>query len=136
MKQISNFNTKASSRGAHFNTGNGPAMLPIDIGHKTYLGLMDPDAAFWSLVAKGSLDEALASGGAFMKKFLRCRSKFLAEMDTLRSGLTPSAVYFNPTDRCNLNCSYCYIPETMRKDGASITPRQLVEALGDRKSVV
>jgi uncharacterized protein len=46
-------------------------MLPIDIGHKTYLGLMDPDAAFWSLVAKGSLDEALASGGAFMKKFLR-----------------------------------------------------------------
>ncbi len=130
MKQISNFNTKASSRGAHLNTGNGPTMLPVDIGHATYFGLLDPDAAFWSLVAKENLAEALASGGAFMKTFRRGRSKFLAEMDILRSGLTPSAVYFNPTDLCNLNCSYCYIPETMRKGGASMTPRQLVEALG------
>ena len=50
-------------------------------------------------------------------------------MDTLRSGLTPSAVYFNPTDLCNLNCAYCYIPESMRNSGVSMTPQQLVEAL-------
>ena len=130
MKSTFSFNTKASSRGAHLNTGNGPAMLPVDIGHTTYFGLMDPDAAFWSLVAKEKLSEALASGGTFMRKILASRGKFLAEMNTLRSGLMPSAVYFNPTDRCNLNCSYCYIPETMRRRGASMTPQQLVEALG------
>ena len=130
MKQIASFNSKAMSHGAHLNTGNGPAMLPVDIGHPTYFGLIDPDAAFWSLAAKENLAEALASGGAFTKAFRRSRRKFLAEMETLRSGLTPSAVYFNPTDRCNLNCPYCYIPEAMRKGGVSMTPRQLVEALG------
>src|SRR6516165_6373295 len=100
----------ASSRGVHFNTGNGASMLPIDIGHATHMGLIDPDAAFWSLIAKNHLAEALASGGSFMKQFARHRKKFLAEMDALRSDLVPSAVYFNPTDRCNLDCTYCYIP--------------------------
>jgi len=130
MKRTSSFKTKASSGGAYVNTGNGPAMLPIDIGHSTHFGLLDPDTAFWSLAAKDKLAEALASGGAFIRAILHKRSQFLAEMDTLRSGLTPSAVYFNPTDRCNLNCAYCYIPETMRKRGASMTPERLVEALG------
>jgi uncharacterized protein len=51
-------------------------------------------------------------------------------MDALRGGLTPSAVYFNPTDRCNLNCSYCYIPDDMRRGGVSMTPEQLIKALG------
>jgi uncharacterized protein len=119
----------ASSRGMHFNTGNGPAMLPIDIGHSTHIGLIDPDAAFWSLIAKDHLAEALASGGPFMKQLVRRRKQFLAEMDTLRSGLLPSAVYFNPTDRCNLDCSYCYIPSNMRRRGATMTPDQLIQAL-------
>lgn len=124
----------ASSRGVHFNTGNGPSMLPIDIGHGTHVGLIDPDAAFWSLVAKEHLAEALTSGGSFMKQFSRRRKRFLAEMDTLRSGLAPSAVYFNPTDRCNLNCSYCYIPESMRRRGTTMTPERLVQALGILKN--
>ncbi len=36
---------------------------------------------------------------------------FVQEMGVLRFGLKPSAVYFNPAERCNLNCDYCYIPE-------------------------
>ena len=129
MKQTSKSSSKASS-GAHLNTGNGPTIMPVDIGHSTYFGLMDPDSAFWSLVAKVKLSEALAGGQELMKTFRLGRSRFLAEMDTLRGGLIPSAVYFNPTDLCNLNCSYCYIPETMRKGGVSMTPQQLVDALG------
>lgn len=119
----------ASSRGLHFNTGNGPALLPIDIGHAEYMGLIDPDAAFWSLVKKDRLADALASGGSFMKQYLRRREDLLAEIDALRFGLVPSAVYFNPTDRCNLNCAYCYIPESMRQRGKTMTPERLIEAL-------
>ena len=51
-------------------------------------------------------------------------------MDTLRFGLKPSAVYFNPTERCNLNCTYCYIPEKMRRKGQHMSREKLLEALG------
>ena len=51
----------------------------------------------------------------------------------LRFGLKPSAVYFNPTARCNLNCTYCYIPETMRRSGPQMTTAQLLDALARLK---
>ena len=130
MQHSAYVNSQASSRGAHFNTGNGAAMVPIDIGHASHIGLVDPDSAFWSLVKKENLSDALTSGGSFMRQFSRARESFLSEMDTLRGQMTPSAVYFNPTDRCNLNCSYCYIPEDMRRNGTTMTPEELIKALG------
>ncbi len=50
-------------------------------------------------------------------------------MDVLRFGLQPSCVYFNPTERCNLDCSYCYIPSSMRKGGRHMTPAEVLAAL-------
>jgi uncharacterized protein len=47
----------------------------------------------------------------------------------LRFHLKPSAVYFNPTERCNLNCSYCYIPEQMRRGGEHMDEAALLDAL-------
>lgn len=118
----------ASSRGLHFNTGNGCALQPVDIGHAEYLGLVDPDTAFWALIRKDRLAHAL-NGGTLVRQYLRKAAAFAKEMETLRFGLTPSAVYFNPTDRCNLNCSYCYIPERMRRRGSHMSPADLVMAL-------
>jgi uncharacterized protein len=54
-------------------------------------------------------------------------------MQLIRFGLKPSAVYFNPTERCNLNCSYCYIPEEMRRDGVHMSEAQVIDALGRLK---
>jgi uncharacterized protein len=51
-------------------------------------------------------------------------------MENLRFGLKPSAVYFNPTEQCNLNCTYCYIPENMRKLGVHMSQGDLLSALG------
>ena len=50
-------------------------------------------------------------------------------MDLLRFHLKPSAVYFNPTERCNLNCSYCYIPEEMRRRGEQMDKATMLDAL-------
>lgn len=133
MQTETDVTSRASSRGAYLNTGNGAGMVPIDIGHPSHIGLIDPDSAFWSLVKKENLAEALANDGAFMEQFRASREGFLEEMRTLRGGLTPSAVYFNPTDRCNLNCTYCYIPEEMRRSGKSMTPDELLRALGRLK---
>ena len=50
----------APSRGRYVNTGNGPMLQPIDIGHDIYVGLVDPDTAFWSLVRKDKLSKVIA----------------------------------------------------------------------------
>jgi uncharacterized protein len=127
--KIEQKNGRASSRGLHFNTGNGCTLQPLDIGHREYVGLVDPDTAFWALIRKNRLADALTQG-TFLKQYRQKAAKFAAEMENLRFGLTPSAVYFNPTERCNLNCTYCYIPETMRKLGVHMSKDDLFSALG------
>jgi len=123
----------APSRGRFVNTGNGPTIQPVDIGHPTYVALLEPDTAFWSLVRREKLGHVLTDGrllGAYRKK----AKQFAAEMKALRFGLKPSAVYFNPTARCNLNCSYCYIPEKLRRRGPQMTTGQVLDALARLKT--
>lgn len=120
-------------RGSFVNTGNGPTLQPIDIGHPEYFGLVEPDTAFWSLVKREKLAEALTAG-KLLSTYRRKARAFAEEMDTLRFGLKPSAVYFNPTERCNLNCTYCYIPQKMRRTGRHMSEKKLIEALDRLKS--
>ncbi len=123
----------APSRGCYVNTGNGPMLQPIDIGHDTYAGLVDPDTGFWSLVRKNKLGEVIAAG-ELLSQYRKKSVAFAKEMHMLRFGLKPSAVYLNPTERCNLNCDYCYIPEEMRKGGKHMSEAELLEALTILKS--
>jgi len=110
------------------NTGIGPSLVPIDIGHAVYTAVVEPDTAFWSLVRKDQLADVLADP-VFVKQVHDRSGDFAAEMDALRFGLVPSAVYFNPTERCNLNCTYCYLPEGMRRNGEHMSKECLFEAL-------
>jgi uncharacterized protein len=123
-------NSAASSGGRYFNTGNGPTIQIIDIEHRDYVALLDPDTAFWSLLKKEKIGEAIDKSSLLMQEFWKKRDAFALEMDSLRFGLKPTAVYFNPTERCNLNCSYCYIPEDMRRDGGQMSEEELIQALG------
>jgi uncharacterized protein len=126
-KQSTNGAT-APSRGRFVGTGNGPAFQPIDIGHEDYVAVLEPDNAFWALVKREDLAE-VALGGELAKAYRKKSGQFAEEMQTLRFGLKPSAVYFNPTERCNLNCTYCYIPETMRRKGQHMSREKLLDAL-------
>jgi len=128
MSKRKTSNNHKSSEGNHFNTGDGFQLQPVDIGHKHYIGLISPDTAFWSLVKKSRLSEAL-TGSSFLQEYRRKEKSFLDEMDILRFDLKLSAVYFNPTDRCNMNCSYCYIPENLRKNGKHMSTQRLLKAL-------
>ena len=119
---------QASSRGLHFNTGNGNTLQPVDIGHQQYIALVDPDTAFWALVQKEKLGEAL-SLGPFLQQYREKAAGFAEEMKKFRFSVTPSAVYFNPTERCNLNCSYCYLPETLRQHGHNMPVEGVLSSL-------
>lgn len=120
--------TKAPSKGLYVNMGKGPTLQPIDIGHKSHMAIIDPDTAFWALVKKNQLADHLTDSD-LLKTYKRKAKKFSDEMQTLRFGLKPSGVYFNPTERCNLNCTYCYIPEEMRRDGKHMSEKKLLKSL-------
>jgi uncharacterized protein len=125
-------NPAAPERGRRFNSGGGPVLQTIDIGHERYMAVVDPDTAFWALVPKEKLGKVL-SGRAFHTSYAKKAGEFAQEMNRLRFGLTPSAVYFNPTERCNLNCAYCYIPSELRSGGQHMEKGKLLEALSRLK---
>ena len=109
------------------NTGYGPQFAVLEVGLPDRVAVIEPDLAFWALVSRDALEEALA--GQLVQDFQNQRESFQAEMQRLRFGLKPSAVYFNPTERCNFNCSYCYLPEKMRQSGKTMTSKELHAAL-------
>ena len=119
----------APSRGRFFNSGTGPVLQPLDIGHPEYLAVIEPDSAFWALVRRDRLADVLTDG-TLLQAHRKKAARFNGEMHRLRFGLQPSAVYFNPTERCNLNCTYCYIPEPMRSGGRHMSRKRLLDALG------
>jgi len=120
------------SRGRYVNSGAGPTLLPLDIGHPEFMALVAPDTAYWSLVKRENLDDALCQG-PILETYRANAARFAEEMHGLRFGLAPAAVYFNPTERCNLNCSYCYIPEDLRRNGAHMDRARLLLALAKLK---
>jgi uncharacterized protein len=110
-----------------FNTGENLRLVPLDISHKDYCAVIEPESAFWALVRKDELAENLFSSK--LPKSLSAKiADYHREMHDLRFNLKPSAVYFNPTDRCNLNCKYCYIPEKMRKSGRQMSAKRMETA--------
>ncbi|MEI6564609.1 MAG: peptide-modifying radical SAM enzyme CbpB [bacterium] len=116
------------SRGRYLNSGTGPSLHPVDIGHADYLALVDPDTAFWSLVPKADLSTVIGDA-RFLATYRRKSREFASEMQRLRFGLKPNAVYVNPTTRCNLNCQYCYIPQDMRQNGDHMCEERMFAAL-------
>lgn len=113
--------------------GAAAAALPdgldwFDIGHPDYTALIDADTAFWSLVRRDQAETVIADG-ALVQQWRDKRESFAEEMDMLRFHLKPSAVYFNPTERCNLDCAYCYIPREMRKGGQQMSRETLLDAM-------
>lgn len=109
------------------NTGYGPQFVFLDIGLPDKIAVVEPNVAFWALVDHDAVQAALA--GTLVADFQRKAEDFKKEMDYLRFGLKPSAVYFNPTELCNFNCTYCYLPEKMRRNGKTMTVSELCDAL-------
>lgn len=106
----------------------GP-LVPVDIGHDIYAAVTDPHTAFWALVDKRHITESVLSA-PLVDRFLEQAEAFAREMHALRFELTPSGVYLNPTERCNLNCTYCYLPSQQRSEGRHMPAEKLIASLG------
>ncbi|MGA2403347.1 MAG: peptide-modifying radical SAM enzyme CbpB [Syntrophobacteraceae bacterium] len=118
-----------SKTARYANTGYGPQFTVLDVGLADRVAVIEPDLAFWALVPHESIESALAGG--LIPEFIKQEKSFRDEMERLRFGLKPSAVYLNPTERCNFNCGYCYLPEDMRRGGRTMTADELSQTLAE-----
>jgi uncharacterized protein len=110
------------------NAGAGPHFDVLEVGHGDYVALINADTAFWILSPRGEALDYLLSP-ELPRAFQDKEAKLAADLNTVRFGLLPSAVYFNPTERCNLNCTYCYLPQEARRSGTDMEPARLLSAL-------
>ena len=117
------------SEGVHERAAAAGPLIPVDIGHDVYAAVTDPKTAFWALVDKKRVTESSA-GGSLIDSFRRHEEDFARELHALRFELTPSGVYLNPTERCNLNCTYCYLPSQQRSEGGHMSADKLLASLG------
>ena len=117
-----------SPSASQVNAGYGPHFDVLEIGHPDYVALINADTAFWVLSPRAeALDYLL--GGELPQSYLEKEARLAADLETVRFKLLPSAVYFNPTERCNLDCGYCYLPREARKRGSDMDPALLMEGL-------
>ena len=85
---------------------------------------LDPDNVFWGIVKNRG-----ESSGFIPRELLSLYEKQKNSCDRemhnfrFKTGLT--AIYVDPTDRCNAQCPYCYLPVQTRKNGQSISQTQL-----------
>lgn len=105
-----------------------PQFQAVDIGHAVYAAVTDPATAFWALVDKDKVGEG--PDPATLVAYRAKADGFRQELHALRFGLKPSGVYLNPTERCNLNCTYCYLPDSQRSAGSHMPVGTLLASLG------
>lgn len=105
-----------------------PGLVAVDIGHPVYTALTDPATAFWALVDTRDAEQACRKG-PLLDRYRQQAGQFARELAALRFGLQPSGVYLNPTERCNLDCTYCYLPGTQRSSGRHMPADELIASL-------
>ncbi len=106
------------------NNNRGLSFSNIDTDWKLTL---DPENIFWSLLPRNNGDFMLPDD--LISLYKKEREHLDTEMHNFRFNEPLNCVYIDPTDRCNANCPYCYIPSKIRKHGTQMTWEQLDTAL-------
>ena len=76
---------------------------------------IDPETNFWGTGDTAKLEEL----------YNQMQTKLVAEMKELRYSTELILFYVNPTDMCNANCPYCYLPKEVKSRGKNMTYQEL-----------
>jgi len=85
--------------------------------------LLDPENIFWGIIPREDGKFTVPEG--MFDLYNKERDHLDQEMYEFRFNEPLNCVYIDPTDRCNANCPYCYIPAKIRKTGTQMSPEQL-----------
>lgn len=108
------------------NSGTGARLQLLDVGE--WYALIDPSSMFWAMVAKEK-DLGKALREEVLPVYEEHAAKMREELHQFRSEERFSAVYFNPTGKCNASCKYCYLPDDLREQGHHMTYQEVSTAL-------
>lgn len=89
--------------------------------------LLDADNAFWGIInnRKKCNEPSLIIPRDALSLYEKFKDRLDREFRDFRFSQELSAIYIDPTDRCNARCPYCYIPAKIRKNGRSMTKDEL-----------
>jgi uncharacterized protein len=76
---------------------------------------IEPETNFWGTGNTAQLEEL----------YRQMQTKLAAEMKELRYSTDLILFYVNPTDMCNANCPYCYLPKEVKSRGKNMTYQEL-----------
>jgi len=88
--------------------------------------LIQPDSVFWAIVTNNKIKEEHKNISSL---YSRVNNRLRTSMRDFRFKTNLNSVYINPTDRCNADCSYCYVPISRRKSGSQMSNKGLLYIL-------
>jgi len=98
-------------------------LLIKDINEDWKLAL-DPENVFWGALPR-SAEGGFMLPDDLLEMYNKNRDVLDKQMFDFRFGIDLNCIYIDPTDRCNADCPYCYIPPQIRKGGSQMTFEQL-----------
>lgn len=81
---------------------------------------IDADNVFWGIMDNPLVPQEILS------LYTKVKDRLNSELNDFRFSAELSAIYIDPTDRCNANCPYCYIPQSLRRNGRSMNRKKLI----------
>lgn len=94
-----------------------------DIDDKWQL-IIDPNNVFWSLLDKNK-NPCFTVERKILPLYKEVKEKLDKQIREFRSETNLTSIYINPTDRCNADCGYCYVPAGLRKNGRQMNQKQM-----------
>lgn len=91
--------------------------------------LLDPENVFWASVEKNKNAPDGHIPQEVLELYRRVKPSIDAEIKDFRFNADLTAVYIDPTDRCNARCPYCYVPLATRQNGREMSRQQLLAVL-------
>ena len=89
--------------------------------------MLDPENIFWGLTRKS--EQGVCPPADLLHLYKKQKKHLDEEIYNFRFAMELNSIYIDPTDRCNANCPYCYIPPNIRKHGTQMTADMLDAAL-------
>ncbi|TBR18863.1 peptide-modifying radical SAM enzyme CbpB, partial [bacterium] len=92
--------------------------------NNTHDVLLDANNLFWASMRNNDQAKSFIPQD-ILKLYGKVKSKLDGEIHDFRFSQELTAIYIDPTDKCNASCPYCYIPDSIRKRGRSMSKEEL-----------
>ncbi len=86
--------------------------------------VLDPDNVFWGILNQRQ-DNHILIPRKILSLYEKVKDNLDKQMYDFRFNANLTAIYIDPTDKCNSNCPYCYVPRRIRKNGRSMSRKEL-----------